>query len=121
MTASPLIAEYDVPVMALGGFSGRDQAIDVTQFADLVEAGKVRYVLVSNGGPGSGIGGSGAPGAGAVGGPGGSGTGTNGGASIMNAIRSTGRVVTDPGLPSQYQGQIYDVSGTAAGLRALVQ
>jgi 4-amino-4-deoxy-L-arabinose transferase-like glycosyltransferase len=57
--ASTWIAEYDLSVMALGGFSGRDQTITAAQFADLVREGKVRYVLTT-GGVG-GIGGGGFP------------------------------------------------------------
>ena len=47
---SRLIAQYGVSVMALGGFSGRDNTISVAGFADLVSSGSVRYVLVGQGG-----------------------------------------------------------------------
>ena len=43
-----LAVEYDLSVMAVGGFSGLDPTISVEDFADLVEAGKVRYVLVTD-------------------------------------------------------------------------
>jgi 4-amino-4-deoxy-L-arabinose transferase-like glycosyltransferase len=49
-TGSTLIAEYEVSVMALGGFSGTDNTISVADFADLVSSGEVRYVLVGQGG-----------------------------------------------------------------------
>lgn len=50
---SRLIAEYEVSVMALGGFSGRDNAISVAGFAALVSSGDVRYVQAGQGaGPG---------------------------------------------------------------------
>ncbi|MEO8540178.1 MAG: glycosyltransferase family 39 protein [bacterium] len=54
MNASTLIADYDLSVMAIGGFSGSDPSITVDQFADYVAAGEIRYVLVSQGGPGGG-------------------------------------------------------------------
>lgn len=50
--ASTLIADYNLSVMALGGFSGNDPTITVDQFADYVAAGDVRYVLAQGGGPG---------------------------------------------------------------------
>jgi 4-amino-4-deoxy-L-arabinose transferase-like glycosyltransferase len=137
--ASSLVAEYGISVMALGGFSGRDSAITVAEFADLVESGDVRYVLVSNGGPG---GGAGAPpgsasrtgganatnrtqsGGGMAGGPavppgGGFGGGASSSSAIISAARNVGTVVSDPSLPSQYHGQLYDVSGAADAIRAL--
>ena len=56
---STLIAEYGISVMALGGFSGRDQTITVAEFAELVADGDVRYVLTgeARGFRGGGIGG----------------------------------------------------------------
>ena len=39
---APLIARYGIPVMAVGGFLGRDDAISVARFADLISAGSVR-------------------------------------------------------------------------------
>jgi hypothetical protein len=47
--ASTLIAEYNLSVMAIGGFSGRDATITAAQFADLVREGKIRYVLTTGG------------------------------------------------------------------------
>ncbi len=46
---SRLIAQYQLSVMALGGFLGTDPTISVPQFAQLVGAGQVRYVLTSGG------------------------------------------------------------------------
>ncbi|MCC6237108.1 MAG: glycosyltransferase family 39 protein [Dehalococcoidia bacterium] len=58
MGASTLVAEHELSVMALGGFSGRDAAITVDEFAQHVAAGDVRYVSTSQGGgPGGGPGG----------------------------------------------------------------
>ena len=45
---------YDLSVMSLGGFLGRDNTTTVDHFADLVASGDVRYVLTSQGGPGGG-------------------------------------------------------------------
>lgn len=50
-TASGLIADQGVSVMALGGFMGSDPAMALADFADLVESGAVRHVLVSGGRP----------------------------------------------------------------------
>jgi hypothetical protein len=96
--ASRLIAEYDISVMALGGFSGNDKTITVGQFADLVESGAVRYVDVSSRGPGGGFGGAGNP--------------------VLSAVRSSCAPVNDGSLPAQYRGNIYDCSGQASALAA---
>lgn len=50
-SASTLVAEHSLSVMALGGFLGSDPTISVSQFASYVAQGNVRYVEVS-GGPG---------------------------------------------------------------------
>ncbi len=60
--ASTLIADYDLSVMALGGFSGNDPTISVDQFAGYVAAGEVRYVLTNGGGAGGVAGGGQFPG-----------------------------------------------------------
>ncbi|MCZ8513293.1 glycosyltransferase family 39 protein [Paenibacillus filicis] len=54
MSASPLIMETGLPVMATGGFSGTDPAITADQLAKLAKEGKVKYFLVSSMGPGGG-------------------------------------------------------------------
>ncbi len=59
--AAPIIVATGAPVMALGGFSGGDPAIDVAGFRALVAQGKVRYVLTGGFGGGGGFG-FGAPG-----------------------------------------------------------
>ena len=57
MEAAPLIIDTGKPVMALGGFSGSDPILTTAQFAALVKAGTVRYVML--GGMGGGQGGPG--------------------------------------------------------------
>ena len=54
MSASSLEADQGLSVMALGGFSGSDPASTPARFADQVEAGQVRFVLVGGGFPGGG-------------------------------------------------------------------
>jgi len=105
-TASGLIADQGVSVMALGGFMGTDQTITVAEFADLVESGAVRYVLVSAGGPGGGRGG-----------PGGMSGGSS--SSVLSAVASACPTVDDADLPASYAGALYDCAGTADALRAL--
>ncbi len=57
MNASTLIADYDLSVMPLGGFSGRDPALTASGFAELVDAGEARYVLATGSFGGGGFGG----------------------------------------------------------------
>ena len=62
MTASGLIAQDDLSVMALGGFLGSDPATSVTKVAELVQKGEIRFFLEGGGfGPrfGAAIGGAG--------------------------------------------------------------
>lgn len=69
--ASTLIADFDVSVMAIGGFSGNDPTITAAEFGELVASGDVRYVLVSGGpGPGGFVGGRAGQAGGFAGGPG---------------------------------------------------
>jgi 4-amino-4-deoxy-L-arabinose transferase-like glycosyltransferase len=98
--ASTLIAAYGIPVLPIGGFSGSDDTITVDEFADLVEAGEVRYVLASGGN-----------------GPGGAARGAGSAAGqIMTAAQAACEPVTDPALAS---GQtIYDCGAQADALRA---
>ncbi len=116
-TASGLIADQGVSVMALGGFMGTDPAITLDQFADLVDAGAVRYVLVSGGqgGPGGQAGGGPGGGPGAGGGMMGGGTAT----SILSAVSQTCPAVSDASLPDAYAGSLYDCSGQAVALRSV--
>ncbi|TYS08359.1 glycosyltransferase family 39 protein [Bacillus subtilis] len=51
-TAAPYIIKTEKAVMAIGGFSGSDPAITLTQFKKLVKEGKVKYFLASGRGRG---------------------------------------------------------------------
>ncbi|HYA31268.1 MAG TPA: hypothetical protein VED67_00810, partial [Thermodesulfovibrionales bacterium] len=56
MSGANLIIETGKPVMALGGFSGTDQILDVTSLSSLIKEGKVRYFLTEDfGGVGGGM------------------------------------------------------------------
>lgn len=46
-TAAPIILQTGEPVMALGGFSGRDNILTAGQLAQMVSAGEVRFFLMS--------------------------------------------------------------------------
>ncbi len=64
MQAAPVIIRTGEPVMAIGGWSGRDPILTVERFDALVAEGQVRYVLMPDvvtrgGGPGPGFGGAG--------------------------------------------------------------
>jgi 4-amino-4-deoxy-L-arabinose transferase-like glycosyltransferase len=49
--AAPIIIATGQPVMAYGGFGGRDSILTAEQFAAMVRAGEVRFVLLPPGGP----------------------------------------------------------------------
>lgn len=129
MNASTLVAAYDLSVMPIGGFKGSDPTISAAEFADMVEAGDVRYVLVgsSSGGgsrtPGSGSsrnvpdGGGTLPGGAIPGMDGASSQQTEGANAVLAAVQSSCTAVTDSALPSQYRGSIYDCAGAAPSLR----
>ena len=51
MTASGLIAQDDISVMAMGGFLGSDPATSVAKTAELVKKGEVRFFLAGGGFP----------------------------------------------------------------------
>jgi len=96
-TAASLILAAGQPVMSLGGFSGDDPILTVDQFAQLVAAGQVRYVLL--GGPG-----------------GGSGPGQPGSSSaIVQWVEANGTLVPSSalGTSSAQQTQLYDLTGAA--------
>ncbi len=130
-SASRLIAEDELSVMALGGFLGTDNTISVAGFAGLVSSGDVRYVEAGQGrgpragfGPPAGPGGrdgvlfprDGATGQPAAPGAGGIGVGaapTSGAGAVMSAVQSACAAVSDPSLPATYQGVIYDCAGRA--------
>ena len=134
--ASTLIAEYGIPVMAIGGFSGSDPTITAAQFADLVDAGDVRYVLTSNGGPGSGgrafpVPGTGGTGARRGGGqlpfPGGApvpGDGVQaapaaaGSSAVFAAVQAVCTPVTGNDVPATNAGSLYDCAGAGTALRS---
>ncbi len=48
MSANAIILATNQPVMALGGFAGRDPILDTTQLATLVTNGTVRFFLLNN-------------------------------------------------------------------------
>jgi 4-amino-4-deoxy-L-arabinose transferase-like glycosyltransferase len=50
--AAPIIIATGDPVIALGGFAGRDPVLTVDGFARLVEDHRVRFALVGDGSPG---------------------------------------------------------------------
>jgi 4-amino-4-deoxy-L-arabinose transferase-like glycosyltransferase len=50
--AAPIIIATGDPVIALGGFSGRDPILSVDDFARLVEDRRLRFALVGDGSPG---------------------------------------------------------------------
>jgi 4-amino-4-deoxy-L-arabinose transferase-like glycosyltransferase len=58
-TTASIIIATGKPVITIGGFSGGDPAPTLAQFKQLVAEGKVRYLLVGNGGGGPGGGSSG--------------------------------------------------------------
>jgi len=64
MTAAPLELATGKAVMALGGFTGSDDAITLARFKELVAAGKIHYFIA--GGGGGGFGGGGFAGGGGV-------------------------------------------------------
>jgi 4-amino-4-deoxy-L-arabinose transferase-like glycosyltransferase len=53
-TAAPYIIASGQPVIALGGFSGSDQILTVSQLQALVSSGAMRYFLLDGGGGGFG-------------------------------------------------------------------
>jgi 4-amino-4-deoxy-L-arabinose transferase-like glycosyltransferase len=44
--ASPIILNTDEPVIAFGGFEGRDRVFSIERFADLVRQGRVRFFMI---------------------------------------------------------------------------
>ena len=131
--ASTLIAEYGISVMGMGGFSGNDKAMTVSEFADLVSQGKLRYVLTNdgtmNGMDGFNMrvnsslasssryqdGGSVLNAPGLTGGA----TATSGSNAVISAVQSACTVVSDDSLPSRYQSSLYDCAGAADTLSSL--
>jgi 4-amino-4-deoxy-L-arabinose transferase-like glycosyltransferase len=91
MQAGSLEIATGEPVMAMGGFTGSDQAPTLAQFKALVAAGKIRYVLVNGGGQG------GAPGS----------SGDDTVSSVLSWVTSVGTQVDYGGSG----GTLYDLSG----------
>ncbi|WP_375480397.1 ArnT family glycosyltransferase [uncultured Jatrophihabitans sp.] len=58
-SAGPLELASGTAVMAIGGFTGSDNAPTLAQFEQYVQAGQVRYFIASGGGVGGGFGGGG--------------------------------------------------------------
>jgi 4-amino-4-deoxy-L-arabinose transferase-like glycosyltransferase len=58
-TTAPIILSTGKAVVTIGGFSGSDAAPTVSQLAQMVKNGELKYVLVSSGGNGGGPGGGG--------------------------------------------------------------
>jgi 4-amino-4-deoxy-L-arabinose transferase-like glycosyltransferase len=56
--ASSLILETGEPVIAMGGFTGRDPAMTVDKLQEYVQSGQLRYILIGEGRGGPGGGGS---------------------------------------------------------------
>ncbi|MGH7881817.1 MAG: glycosyltransferase family 39 protein [Candidatus Dormibacteraceae bacterium] len=54
MAAAPIILTTGEPVMAIGGFSGSDQALSTIQLAQYVQMGKLHYLLLGGSGRGGG-------------------------------------------------------------------
>jgi 4-amino-4-deoxy-L-arabinose transferase-like glycosyltransferase len=122
--ASTLIARHNVPVLALGGFSGRDPTLSAVEFASLIDEGNVRYVL-TNGGfstrrppPSSASQQPSSRGAGGLPGavPGSGVDAPRGAGAVISAVQSTCALVTDRTLPVEFRGQIYDCAGKGAAL-----
>jgi 4-amino-4-deoxy-L-arabinose transferase-like glycosyltransferase len=137
-SASTLIAEYNVSVLPIGGFSGSDPTLTAEDFGALIAKGEVRYVLMT-----SGFGTGGFPGVTTQVTPNRGGSGRNGGFrdpasaqgsqsqaganafalsstvkganAVMTAVRSACTVVpTDITLPQQYRGSLYDCAGAVS-------
>ncbi|HEY7832165.1 MAG TPA: glycosyltransferase family 39 protein [Ktedonobacterales bacterium] len=104
MTAAPYIIATGKPVMSLGGFSGSDAILTLSQLRALIRSGQVRYFLLSGGG---GVGG------------GGFGSGPGGGGSnqqLVQWVEAHGTVVAASAYGGTgAAGQLYEVSSAAAG------
>jgi 4-amino-4-deoxy-L-arabinose transferase-like glycosyltransferase len=116
MQASSYIIDDDLPVMAMGGFSGSDKAMTSAKLADLVTKGELRFVSAAGGGIGG------------PGGPGGASTATAKVASVCTVVPASAYGGTDAsaaagggggfGGPGGFggAGTIYDCQGHGAEL-----
>jgi 4-amino-4-deoxy-L-arabinose transferase-like glycosyltransferase len=89
-TAASAILNQGADVAGLGGFSGRESQITLSWLADQIEAGKIHWIYVDGGGLGN--------------------DGRTGADDAMSAVEQIGQATSVDGL--------YDVSGSAAALRA---
>jgi 4-amino-4-deoxy-L-arabinose transferase-like glycosyltransferase len=89
-TAAGAILNDGADVAGLGGFSGRESQITLSWLADEIEAGKIHWIYVDGGGLGN--------------------DGRTGADDVMSAVEQVGKATSVDGL--------YDVSGSAAALRA---
>jgi 4-amino-4-deoxy-L-arabinose transferase-like glycosyltransferase len=95
-TADPYIIQTGKPVMALGGFSGSDQILTLSQLKALISEGQVKYFLLSGGGDR---------------GPGGGSTNTQ----LVQWVESHGTLVSSSAYGGSSSGdQLYVVSASAA-------
>ena len=94
-SSAPIIIATGQPVITVGGFNGSDPAPTLAQFQQLVAHGKVRYVLVGDGG----FGGPGGPAPGGPGGPGGAGGGNS---AIQRWVTANGHQVDYGGSATLY-------------------
>ena len=101
--ASVLIAQDDVAVLPLGGFSGNDPTLTVQEFGRLVTTGKVRFVFLSST---SSTGESDAVSKTLLG------ANPRGAAYVMSAVQTNCTVVTDSSLPDSYRGSLFDCAGS---------
>ncbi|HEX6796815.1 MAG TPA: glycosyltransferase family 39 protein [Ktedonobacterales bacterium] len=85
-TAAPYIIATSKPVMTLGGFSGSDQILTLSQLEALIRAGKVHYFLLSGGG--------------GIGGP--VGAGGSGNSQLVQWVEAQGTAVTVGGTTLYY-------------------
>jgi 4-amino-4-deoxy-L-arabinose transferase-like glycosyltransferase len=116
--ASTLIAEYGIPVLALGGFSGSDPTITASEFGEMVADGEVRYVLTGGGPGGGGFRGPIRTGGGATTGAPSTPSTAKGANAVMSAVVAVCAPVTGDGVPAQYANAIYDCAGKGDALKA---
>jgi hypothetical protein len=91
--SSILAADGNSPVVAIGGFSGRESQVSVAWLADMVEAGKIRWVVADSDGLG------------------GMRDGRVGASDVLAVVQQVGKEV------SSVDG-LYDLQGLASALRA---
>jgi 4-amino-4-deoxy-L-arabinose transferase-like glycosyltransferase len=97
-TAAPYIIATGSPVMTLGGFTGADQILTLSQLQALIRSGQVRYFLLSGRDGGFG------------------GPGSSGNAQLVQWVEAHGTLVAASayGAVAASAGQLYVVSSAAA-------